>query len=193
MKKLIMLIGFILIAVLSNGQWTKGYFLDDFRDTTKNPFISQHFDGIFSNSATVDSKLTADLIFSYSTYFDPTPSLILNFNLYEYDKGPVANFSASNILKVKTSNGTVHQFKFSGGGFISFHKNPYTPEKYSKNLEELNAKLGILPDEANSVLLDLFKNEISPMKFFIRTNDGSTYNFKVDLKGFNVALNLLQK
>ena len=66
------------------GNWTYGFYVDEFGDRTNQGYVSQSVKGRFSNSATEESRLRV------SMYVSTDGSGIDFFRLYEYDgKNPV--------------------------------------------------------------------------------------------------------
>lgn len=180
MKMLLLTFFLILITNLSIGQWTKNYFLDEFGDTTKQAYIAQRCTGTFSNSATLNSSLTAD-VFVYKTYGYDDPSLYqlwLSFNLFEYNSQPV-NKEQFGELTIKTSNNERSHIKIWHG--LRFSLSRPIVGKAKRSFE----------DDDGLAILNKFLNDTTPIKCYIQLEDGSTYNFNVDPNGFDAALRIL--
>lgn len=83
--------------------WDIGYYVDDFNQLTDEAFITlkDYVSGTFSNSATTNAKLDADVYvdINYFTFF-----------LYEYGKYQVKNNSSRNVdnynITMRTADGT---------------------------------------------------------------------------------------
>ena len=177
MKKLLFGLSLILISELSFTQWTKKYFVDEFGDTTKFAFIGQRCFGTFSNSATTDSELTADLC----VYNDESSNYLwLRFDLYEYNRGPVVNREQFGTFKIKTANNEISECRIWHGLQIRLSR-PIT----GKAIPEL-------ADSEALVILNKLKNETTPIKCYILLEDGSVYSFKIDPQGFASTLALLK-
>ena len=69
-----------------NGLWELHYFVDEFKEKTKNGYLSQKCQGQFSNSATEDSKLNVQVIYSKNS---------LQFFFYEYGNSLLKSFKGA--------------------------------------------------------------------------------------------------
>ena len=69
------------------GLWELKYFVDEFNEPTKDGYIIQYCDGVFSNSATTDSKLTGKVMI--------TAKGELQVMLLEYGRNKVKSYSSS--------------------------------------------------------------------------------------------------
>tara|TARA_R110000782_G_scaffold36195_2_gene86243 strand:+ start:415 stop:1248 length:834 start_codon:yes stop_codon:yes gene_type:complete len=80
----------IRLANINNtGMWRVGRYVDEFGESTKQGYItnSTHIKGVFSNTATQDSKLNVDLLINSSSK--------ISIQLYEYAKNnPVKAYSS---------------------------------------------------------------------------------------------------
>ena len=94
------------------GNWTYGFYVDEFGDSTNQGYVSQTVKGTFSNSATEGSRLRVSMFVSTDGYRIETPF----FRLYEYDgKNPLKgrwssdNQWASNNLycRIKYDDGRI--------------------------------------------------------------------------------------
>jgi hypothetical protein len=176
MKKLLLMLLEIFITVSVFGQWTKEHFSDEFGDTTKQAYIAQKCIGTFTNSATEDSELTVIVMVYFKNSYT-----FLRFELCEYGRIPSVVVGKQDCsLMIKTTDGITSSF---------YQKNYY--DKVIYNLSEVlgehlkqNEKWIARNLTQSSVLLEKLKTESAPIKFYIRLENGSTYNFIVDPRGF---------
>ena len=87
------------------GDWTKGYFVDEFGDSTNEGFISQTVKGHFSNSATEGSALRVRMLIRHGDI-----RISPRFRLYEYDgRNPIKGIFENNSMRcrVKDENGAI--------------------------------------------------------------------------------------
>jgi hypothetical protein len=169
----------MFLATSSFGQWSKKNIADEFGDPTDEVCLLQTCTGTFSNSATIDSELTVDLVIYYSK--PPDNWLWLRFDLYPYNQKSSVRRNQFGKLSVKTASGLVSECKIWHGLQIKLFSNT----RYGKFSGDKNLSSDDL-DGRN--LLFKLKNETEPMKFHILLEDGATYNFKVDPKGFDELL-----
>jgi cell division septum initiation protein DivIVA len=92
----------IRLANINNtGMWRVGYYVDEFGESTKEGYItnSSLIKGVFSNTATQDSRLNVKFLIS--------GSLEISIQLYEYaDNNPVKAYSTENYrVLVQDKNG----------------------------------------------------------------------------------------
>lgn len=91
---------------LSFGQWTTGYYVDEFDSPTDDGYVINlsHWSGTFSNSATTDSLLYVDFLADTSE---------LAIFLYEYGRTAVKNSSSRYVdeydITMKAPDGTKHE------------------------------------------------------------------------------------
>ncbi len=112
----------------SFGNWALSYYVDEFKQPTEEWYIGNttRFTGVFSNSATEDSLLTADVLVDYEKD--------VCFFLYEYGSSLVKNysdrFSEENTILMRTADGTDHHLTGTlyGGGDRIFIDDPYMEE-----------------------------------------------------------------
>ena len=111
MKKLTLIITIIFTSFSVNAQiieeggyWEQGYYVDDFGDKTRDTFIQQWADGVFSNSATVDAK---------SKYKIRAYEKVILIDIYTYDDGIKESFieASQEILRIKTPSGLKKELK----------------------------------------------------------------------------------
>ena len=75
------------------------YFVDEFGDPTQDSYLLGKTEGLFSNSATTNSKLNVALILSKDEF---------GIELYKYGDYQVKSENAYTV-SIKTSDGAVHQ------------------------------------------------------------------------------------
>lgn len=75
------------------------YFVDEFGDPTRDSYLLGKAEGVFSNSATTNSKLNVSIILSQYEF---------GIVLYEYGDYKVKSENTYTV-SIKTSDGTVHQ------------------------------------------------------------------------------------
>ncbi len=83
----------------NTGFWELGNFVDEFGDETPNRYLRLGGKGIFSNSATTGSRMTAYLVVDRKD---------VTFRFVEYDNHVVKD-DESCEMKIKDSNGDVHE------------------------------------------------------------------------------------
>lgn len=99
------------------GNWTYGFYVDEFGDSTNQGYVSQTVKGTFSNSATEGSRLRVSMFLSINSsgtgYRVP-----ISFRLYEYDgKNPVkGRWSYDNQW---ASNNLYCRIKYGDGRIVS--------------------------------------------------------------------------
>lgn len=81
------------------GFWELGYYVDEFGDDTPNRFLRIASKGVFSNSATTGSRMTAYLIVDRKN---------ISFRFVEYDDHVVKDDETCQ-MKIKDSYGNVHE------------------------------------------------------------------------------------
>lgn len=84
----------------SAGVWQMSYYVDEFKNPTNNGYITASVNGVFSNTATTDSKLTAKFIVDSDNF---------SIKLYEYGSQEVksAGFE-SYAITILDTDGTKH-------------------------------------------------------------------------------------
>jgi len=124
----------IRLANLNNtGIWSVNYYVDDFGEPTKDAFIknTRHISGLFSNTATQNSKLNVKFLISNSSdisimlyeYAGNNPVKAYSSNSYRIliqdSAGKRFNLTATNysdrLSFNKTSSRTVHSILMKGG------------------------------------------------------------------------------
>jgi hypothetical protein len=146
MKTSLTFIILILSIIQTFGQWTLNVQRDSFGDLTKDKYIKySDTNGSFSNSATSNSKLTANLVVNYSYDSDTIP--VFWFELYEYgdeDRQSVGKVigDATYGLSIKLSNDSTEWYELNAGK---------TTINLWHNLENRNLLFNHLKKENNTI------------------------------------------
>ena len=115
MKKTLLILTAILSFNLSTAQWTEGTFKDEFGDPTGKTYRSFEADGVFTNSATYNSKCK----FSIQDTFD---SLIIY--VFEYGTRLATEVDSTfEVVKIKKPSGdvvTINKVYFHKSGKLYF-------------------------------------------------------------------------
>ena len=138
-------------------QWEVKNFVDDFGDPTGNRYLSAESKGTFSNSATNDSPLFAQLLVTtgHSGLF-----------LYEYRRSsPAVGFIGNGIIRLRNQAGkTITLFSF---------------DSWSSNT-------GLLIDKSNSKqLVDFLSMAEGEIQVVVRDEYSSVYRFSLNATGFS--------
>lgn len=84
----------------SAGVWQMSYYVDEFKNPTNNGYITASVNGVFSNTATTDSKLTAKFIVDSDNF---------SIKLYEYGSQEVKSTGfESYAITILDTDGTKH-------------------------------------------------------------------------------------
>ena len=119
MKKVVLVLVTVLAFNLSNAQWTTKFYVDDFGEPTSNSYESMILDGVFSNSATQNSKATY-------VFIKDKESLVIK--VLEYGRSLATSTDATfETVKIKTPTGIVEIKKvfFSKSGRLYFSKDSF--------------------------------------------------------------------
>lgn len=144
------------------GDWTIGYYVDEFDQPTNQAFVTnaEYYIGKFSNSATTDSLLYAQVL------VDKDDIAIF---LYEYGRSLVKNSSSRSNewynITIKTSDGKKTTFEgviYTGGDRIFFY------------------------DEDESAVLQILKSG-KTVSFYIEEHDRTVCNYLFTLESSNFA------
>lgn len=101
---------------IDTGEWQIRNYVDDFNEKTDKKYISLGpVKGVFSNSATTNSKL--DVVITADTGY-------IEIQLFEYGGNHQAKLNGDVRFKVKESNGDIHEIKTFEGHTI--HNETYT-------------------------------------------------------------------
>ncbi len=88
---------------LGTGSWELDYYIDEFMEKTATPYIRLRGIGVFSNSATTNSRMFAYLCVDKSSY---------SFKLIEYDDNVVKDDDNLYNFIIKDSKGEIHKFYY---------------------------------------------------------------------------------
>jgi len=103
------------------GDWSKGYYVDEFGDRTKQGFITQSVKGSFSNSATQNSDLKVKIYINNADISKGDPW----FRFYEYaGTNPIKGVFDSNTMRCR--------IKDDKGGISNLYLNQGQGEDYLK-------------------------------------------------------------
>lgn len=162
----------------TNGQqlasaWIKDFYVDQFDDDTDKWFLCNRYEiiGTFSNSATTDSRLMAEVL--YDCDGDITIFLYEYGNLEYMVENSSYYFTKDYQVTVRDEKGTTIYAEgtmYSGGCRI------------------------FIDDADKKSVLKMMKSA-KTMRFFIQSEDApvSTYRFDLDLTGFAQMLKIVQK
>ncbi len=128
MRKVVLVLVAVLAFNLSNAQWTTKFYVDDFGEPTKESYQSMVSEGVFSNSATQNSKALYAFIKSDDN---------LTVKVLEYGRSLATSIEATfETVKLKTPNGVVEVKKvfFSKSGRLYFSKDSF--KKVSEAMSE---------------------------------------------------------
>lgn len=141
-------------AIRASSKWEISSFVDDFGEKTGDNFIWTHAEGTFSNSATKDSYLYAELLV--------TPNKAALY-LHEYRKNNPA-------------------VKFIGGGVIAM-KNSAGKTIHLRRLSDWNTSGGIKIRDVRT-LREFLKESTGKIKAAVKDKYSSTYKFTIDTEGY---------
>lgn len=119
MRRLVLVLVAVLSFNLSNAQWTTKFYVDDFGEPTSNSYESMILDGVFSNSATQNSK-------AKYVFIKDKDHLVVK--VLEYGRSLATSTEATfETVKIKTPKGIVEIKKvfFSKSGRLYFSKNSF--------------------------------------------------------------------
>ncbi len=128
MRKLVLVLVAVLAFNLSNAQWTTKFYVDDFGEPTSNSYESMILDGVFSNSATQNSK-------AKYVFIKDKESLVVK--VLEYGRSLATSIEATfETVKLKTPKGIVEikRVFFSKSGRLYFSKDSF--KKVSEAISE---------------------------------------------------------
>ena len=119
MRKVVLVLVAVLAFNLSNAQWTTKFYVDDFGEPTSDSYESMISEGVFSNSATQNSKALYAFIKNNET---------LTIKVLEYGRSLATSTEATfETVKIKTPTGVVEIKKvfFSKSGRLYFSKDSF--------------------------------------------------------------------
>ena len=103
------------VTAAEYGNWSLRYYVDEFGDDTDSKYIMVDTEGLFSNSATTNSRLYVQMLISAD---EP---LATYFKLYEYGSSPVTSYdSYGDPYRCSMKNSENEKYKFTallGGAF----------------------------------------------------------------------------
>lgn len=151
------------------GAWELKHYTDSFGDETSDKYLVLTGEGVFSNSATNDSKLKA-IFFIDNNMF--------SFRLFEYGSHPVKDDDAPYMTRIKDSTGAIYDFRLFNAG-------------QSGQIGTFSAYDMVSNDKYNR-MLDILKNggEITVLMNY--SNYGQRdYRFKLNVDGFENAIEFI--
>lgn len=155
----------VIPMTLETGLWDKRQFSNSFNEKTDESFLLLTAKGVFSNSATTGSEMTA-LLFVTDDY--------ISLRLVEYSSSLVKD-DESYTLRVKDKNEVVHYFRlynsYSGDMTFSSYRGE-GEDGFRKLLEEGGALVCMMQEE------DSYSTP-------------SQYYFKLHVDGYNKAIELI--
>lgn len=147
------------------GVWELNHYIDEFGDKTDQAYLEAVAEGEFSNSATSNSYLVANILVNDSND--------IRIMLHEYGRSRVKSSSIDNYeVKIKDNDGEVYSF------------GAYNP----------GDRLSLFEKKDNLKFNELLKKEVS-LSFAIAelgSYSSATYRFKIHPKGYKKALKLLE-
>ena len=120
------------------GDWTKGYYVDDFGDKTSSGFVSQTVQGLFSNSATEGSALRVRMFINDGDLKFENPW----FRFYEYNgNNPVKGIYSTNTMscRIKDKNDEIFSFEmkqYQGADSMFMNSNGKWNKRTIQRLED---------------------------------------------------------
>ena len=148
------------------GSWELKAYSDSFGDDTDSKYLVLMGNGVFSNSATMNSSLKALLFIDGDSF---------SFRLFEYDHSPVKDDDAVYYTQIKDSEGVVHDFNLWNSG-QSGQIGPV------RNLQEDYKELVNILNKGGEITVIMHYNYYGE----------SDYRFKMNVDGFNKAIKFLK-
>ena len=157
----------------SLGKWQLRNFVDDFGDSTSSKYIKTQVEGTFSNSATSNSYLFAEVLFTKSA---------IGIFFHEYNiSSPNARFIEDDYIlatvNLKNSKGETlflgSSLEWGDDGGISFRRKSNDP------------------DDDYTKFKNFIQNNTGKIKVVVKDRFGSSYLFSIDSTGFTEGLALL--
>lgn len=152
------------------GAWELKHFSDSFGDETGDKYLVLTGDGVFSNSATSNSKLHAIFFIDKNSF---------SFRLFEYGSSPVKDDDAPYMTRIKDSKGEIHDFRLFNTG-------------QSGQIGAYSAYDAISSENYNKMIEILKKG--GEITVLMNYNDygQSDYRFKLNVDGFENAIKFIQ-
>lgn len=91
--------------IVAESIWEKRFYVDDFDEPTDEWYITTECMGVFSNSATTDSKLTCVVLYD---------AVNVAFVLYEYNRYQVKNYYSYSVEYTITTRSNKGEHTFTG-------------------------------------------------------------------------------
>lgn len=147
--------------------WNKKTFVDSFGDPTEENYIETRVEGVFSNSATRNSYLFVEFLFTKKN---------AGLFLYEYDKNssPASFIGKATIMLKNSSDETLFVFtdkKWGQIGGVKIERN-----QYGKGFGDLR---------------DFILNSSGDIRVVVKDEYSSQYNFTINTQGFKEEFELL--
>ena len=155
-----------LEPLVKTGKWTLKYYKDEFGEYGDEKYLVLRGNGVFSNSATTNSEMSAILFVDKDG---------VSMRLIEY-KSSVVKDDDSFDLKIKDANGEVTNYSLynSKSGYIYFTNSSYFGNNADK-IRKLLDQEGII--RCSGKMYDSYSS--------------SSYTFTFDLSGYKAALTFL--
>lgn len=156
-----------IAPILKTGNWELSSYENEFGESSDKKYLVLMGTGVFSNSATTNSDLTAILF---------VDSANVSMRLVEYNSSVVKD-EMSFDLKVKQENGKISTFSLynSSSGNIQFTNSDYFGKRYDDIINILN-------EEGKILCSGVMSNSYS----------ASSYQFSFDLNGYKEAVKYLK-
>lgn len=155
-----------LKPLVNTGKWTLKYYKDEFGEYSNDKYLVLSGSGVFSNSATTNSEMSAILFVDKEN---------ISLRLIEY-RSSVVKDDDSFDMKVKDSNGEITKFSLynTKSGYIYFSNSSYFGNNYDK-IKKVLEKEGVI--RCSGTMYDSYSS--------------SSYTFSFDLTGYKEALSFL--
>ena len=155
-----------LKPLVNTGKWTLKYYKDEFGEYSNDKYLVLSGSGVFSNSATTNSEMSAILFVDKEN---------ISLRLIEY-RSSVVKDDDSFEMKVKDSNGEITKFSLynTKSGYIYFSNSSYFGNNYDK-IKKVLEKEGVI--RCSGTMYDSYSS--------------SSYTFSFDLTGYKEALSFL--
>lgn len=144
------------------GSWELKNYSDEFGEPTEKNYLVLMGEGIFSNSATSNSKLQVVFFIDDDSF---------SFRLFEYGSSPVKDDDHAYVTRIKDRDGIVHDFRLWNSGQSGQIGPMFSSSENYKELSEILKKGGEI---------------IVTMKY--SSYSDSDYRFKLDVDGFSNAI-----
>jgi hypothetical protein len=144
------------------GAWELKNYSDDFGEPTENKYLVLMGEGVFSNSATSNSRLQVVFFIDGDNF---------SFRLFEYGSSPVKDDDHAYVTRIKDSEGVVHDFRLWNSGQSGQIGSMILSQSDYNEIVEILKKGGEI---------------IVTMKY--SSYSDSDYRFKLDVDGFDNAI-----